>query len=230
MGATTAPFIAYGQAKQTSKHPEDFGTGIVEGVIAPESANNATQAGSLLTMLALGIPGGATTAILIGAFLMLGLIPGPEIMTLHLDLSLTLLLVVAVANLIAVAICFPVAQQMSKVAFVPAPILAPLIIIISFVGAFAYREQLGDVLVAIIATGLGLAMTRFGYSRPALLLGFVLGNLFEKYLFIGLGVAGPLFFMRPISLALIVLIIAVLFSKPIRNLLSHLFTKKGKTA
>lgn len=135
----------------------------------------------------------------------------------HLDLSLTLLLVIIVANLIGVAICFGIAPQIVKVVSVPARILSPLIIVVALVGTFCFREQFGDLVTALVFTLLGLAMRNFGYNRPALLLGFVLGILFEKYLFIALAVSGPLFFMRPISLVLIVVIIGILTHGPIRS-------------
>lgn len=218
IGAITATFIAYGQAKQTSKHPEKFGTGCVEGVIAPESANNAVTSGALLTTLALGIPGSATMALALGAFLMLGLIPGPEMMTKHLDLALTLQLVVMVSNVIAAAICFATASQLAKVAWIPSRILVPLILVIALVGVYAYREMFNDLIVAIVFGGLGLAMRRFGYNRPGFFLGFILGVLFEKYFFIALRVAGPLFFVRPISLTLIFIIIALFVYKPLKGL------------
>jgi TctA family transporter len=176
VGAMAATFIVYGQAKQTSKHPEKFGTGIVEGVIAPESANNAKEAGALLTTLALGIPGSAAMAILLGAFLMLGLIPGPEMMTEHLDLSLTLLLVIVAANLLGIAICFPAAPHLAKVAYMPSRILVPVVLVIALVGVFALRELFNDVIVTAIFSVLGIAMRRFGFNRPALVLGFVLGG------------------------------------------------------
>ncbi len=226
VGGEAAIFVAYGQAKQTSKHPERFGTGCVEGVIAPESANNAKEAGALLTTLALGIPGSATMALLLGAFLMVGLIPGPEMMTTHLGLSLSLLLVIVVANIIAAGICLLAAPHLAKVAIIPARILVPLVTVIALVGTFAYQEMFNDLIIALIFTAVGLAMRRFGYSRPALFLGFILGYLFEKYLFIALGTAGPLFFLRPISLTLIAIIIGVLALGPIRNLFGHWF-KKG---
>jgi putative tricarboxylic transport membrane protein len=219
IGAISATFIAYGQAQASSKHPEKFGNGAVEGVIAPESANNASGAGSLLTLLALGIPGGATAALLMGAFLMLGLIPGPTMMTVHLDLSLTLMLVIIIANLLAAIVCFFTSSTLAKIAYVPSRILAPLVLVVALVGVFACREIFADVIVTLICASLGLAMREFGYNRPALFLGYVLGFVFEKYLFISLAVSGPLFFLRPISLSFIVLSIAVLCFGSMRSLL-----------
>lgn len=217
IGAIAATFIAYGQAQASSKHPERFGKGTVEGVIAPEGANNASVAGSLMTLLALGIPGGATAALLMGAFLMLGLIPGPTMMTQHLDLSLTLMFVIVIANLLAAIICFFASSTLSKIAYVPAVILAPLILVIALVGVFAYRENFGDVIVTIICAMLGLAMREFAYNRPALFLGYILGSVFEKYLFISLAAFGPFFFIKPISLSFIIISIGVLCFGVIRN-------------
>lgn len=221
IGAITSTFVAYSQAKQTSKHPERFGTGIVEGVIAPESANNATMSGSLLTTLALGLPGSAPMALLLGALIMLGLLPGPDMLTQHLDLSLSLILVVIVANLLATIICFPLATKLAKVAYIPTRLLSPIIIVIALVGAYAVRENFIDITLALIFTLPGLAMRRWHYNRPALLLGYVLGVLFERYFFLALAIDGPLFFVRPISLVLIVIIVATVTYGPLKDWLQR---------
>ncbi|MBI4320523.1 MAG: tripartite tricarboxylate transporter permease [Chloroflexi bacterium] len=221
IGATAATFIAYGHAKQTSKNPHEFGTGRVEGVIAPESANNAKEAGSLLTTLAFGIPGSAEMTFLLGALLIIGVIPGPEMITKHLPLSLTLFLIIIVSNLMAGAICFALTSHVARLALVPSHILIPPVLTITFVGTYAARQEFNDLIVLMAFGFIGLAMREFGYNRPALLLGFVLGTLLEKYLFLALGVAGPLFFVRPISLALILMTVGVIVFNPIRDLLAR---------
>ncbi len=225
VGAETAIFVAYGQAKETSKHPEKFGTGCIEGVIAPESANNAKEGGALLTTLALGVPGGAIMAILLGALLMVGLTPGPEMLTIHLDLSLFLILVIAIANILAVLICLPVAGRMAKVANIPAAILIPPIVVMVFLSAFTQTQFLSDLVVLLVFTAVGLAMKEFGFNRPALFLGYILGRLFEKYFFIALATAGPLFFLRPISLVLIFVIIFFLCFRPIKGMFARRYKR-----
>jgi len=100
----------------------------------------------------------------------------------------------------------------------PARILVALIIPLIFVGTFAPMEQLNDLIVLVVATILGVDMGKFDYSRPALFIGYILGNLFEKYFFIAYAVAGPLFFMRPISLALIIIMLGILTYKPLKSL------------
>lgn len=217
VGAEVATWVCYGQAKQTSKNPEKFGTGVVEGVIAPESGNNAKEGGALLTTLAIGIPGSAVMAIIIGAMLMLGLTPGPEMLTSHLDISFNLLLVIIIANIIAALICILAAPQLARIATIPGPYLVPIVMVFIFIGAFAYRGYALD-LVVLLATGaLGLAMKRYGFSRPALFLGYILGYLFELYFFMAIDLSGPFFFMRPISLTLIAIIIALFLYNPIRR-------------
>ncbi len=217
IGAITAVFVAYGHAKYTSKHPETFGTGNVEGVIAPESANDSKEAGSLLTTLALGIPGSAVMAIFLGAILMVGLFPGPEMLTKHLDLSLTLMLIIIVASVMGALFCLPLAPYMSKIAFTPGRFLVPLVMVIVFVGTFTYQELFNDLVVLIIFTALGLALRKYGFNRPTLFIGYILGHHFEEYLFIALRVAGPVFFMRPISLVLIIINIALFVFGPMKR-------------
>ncbi|MBI4186097.1 MAG: tripartite tricarboxylate transporter permease [Chloroflexi bacterium] len=230
IGIGVAPFVAYGQAKRASKHPERFGTGIVEGVIAPESSNNAVQGGALLTTLALGIPGSASMAILLGAFLMLGLIPGPKMMIDHLDLSLTLLLVVIFGNVIGALICLLAAPYLAKVALVSVRILVPSILVIILVSTFVQEQRFSDVIIALVFTGLGLAMNKYGYSRAALFLGYILGPLFEKYLFVALQISGPLFFVRPISLTLILILLVLFTYRPMGSLLQRRFKHGVKGA
>ncbi|MFC2002831.1 tripartite tricarboxylate transporter permease [Chloroflexota bacterium] len=217
IGAMISTFVAYGRARQSSKYPEKFGTGCVEGVIAPECANDAKEGGSLLITLALGIPGSAPMVLLLAAMMLLGLIPGPEMLTSHLELSLTLLLVILVASVVGVVICLPIVPHLAKISIVPSRILAPLVLVVIVIGTYAYQEELNDVIALLICGGVGIIMRSFGYNRPALILGYVLGRRFEKYLFIALAASGPLFFMRPISLILIFIIIALFTYGPIKG-------------
>ncbi len=223
VGASTAVFVAYGQAKATSKHPELFGTGIVQGVIAPESCNNAKESGSLLTTLALGIPGSATGAMILGALIMLGLKPGPAMLTEHMDISLTLLFIVAVANIIGAAICYCLAPHMAMIAYVPGRILVPVVLVVVFAGCFAFIGLIQDIVVLVIFSVIGVAVQRFGYNAGALFLGYILGALFENYLFVGLQLGGPLFFLTPISLFLIFILVAFFAYKPVGSIIKRHF-------
>jgi len=228
VGASVGVFVAYGHAKQSSKHPELFGTGVVEGVIAPESCNNAKESGSLLTTLALGIPGSGTGAMFLGAMIMLGLYPGPSMLTEHMDLSLTLLMIIAAANIIAAAICFRLARQMAMVARTPARILVPLVLVVIFAGSFAFKGNIEDIMVLLIFSGIGIAARRLGYNPAGLFLGYILGGLLENYLFVSLQIGGPLFFLTPISLFLIFTLVAFFTYTPLKNVFKSR-TRKGRS-
>jgi len=219
VGGTTAVFIVYGQAKQTSKHPELFGTGIVEGVIAPESANNAKEGGALLTSMALGIPGSLEWVVILGSLLLLGIRPGPDMITKHLPLTFQMLLVLFSCNVIGAFICILLASRLAKIATISSRILLPVITVVIFIGAFAEEERILSLFVLLIFGLLGFVMEKLDFSRAAMLLGFILGDLLEKYFFLSVGSAGPLFLLRPISLSIILLTLVVFLYNSVKNLL-----------
>lgn len=218
IGGSSAAFLSYGQAKQMSKHPEKFGSGEVAGVIAPESAIVSEQAGALLTTLALGIPGNSICVVILAAITMLGIIPGPEMMTKHLDLAISLILIYLAGGILAAISCFSVSPYLAKVASLPARVVVPLILVLTAIGLYAVEEQILDVLVALGFGLLGLIMGKFGYNRAALVLGYVLGAMFERNLFLAINMDGPRFFMKPISLTIIVIIIGILTYSPLKKL------------
>jgi TctA family transporter len=203
VGGATATFVAYAAARQTSANPETFGTGRIEGVIAPESASNAKEGGALVPTLALGIPGSAAMALLLGAFLILGLQPGPEFLAKHMDLAVAMALILALANVGSSVLMFALSKSLVYVTRVPGHVLAPILLVLVVIGTYAAENNVNDVTFVFIFGALGVAMERLGYNRPALLLGFVLGETLERYLEVSLAAHGPLFFLRPISLAII---------------------------
>ncbi len=213
IGGSVATFGAYGYAKQVSKNTDQFGSGCVEGVIAPESANNASAAGALLTTLAFGIPGSASMVILLAALFAINIIPGPALITGRLPLLFTLLAGLMVCNLIAGLTAFIGARWLIKIAYTPIVFIFPVIIVLVFVGAYAERITMVGVLVMLVFSVLGLIMTRLDYSKPSFVLGFVLAGLFEENLFLAIKTAGPFFFTTKISIIVIILIITM-FSLP----------------
>jgi TctA family transporter len=160
--------------------------------------------------MALGIPGSAIMAIFLAAFLMVGVTPGPSMMVVHLPLALTLLLGIALANIIGGVVCLLIAPYLARVASVHLDFLFPGILIIVLAGIYVATLSALNFSVALAFGLVGLAMKRYGYSRPALLLGFVLGGLFEKYSLLSIKIYGPLFFIRPIPLVLFAIIILLL--------------------
>lgn len=210
VGGATAPFVAYAAAKQTSPHPETFGTGRIEGVIAPESSSNAKEGGALVPTLALGIPGSASMALMLGAFIVLGLQPGPEFLAKHLDLAFGLAMVLAFGNIGSSVLMFALSKSLIYVTRVPGNVLAPILLALIMIGTYAAENNVVDVLFVFIFGALGVAMQRLNYNRPALLLGFVLGEMIERYYQVSMNAYGAAFPLRPISLAIIVLALVCL--------------------
>jgi TctA family transporter len=205
VGASTATFVAYAAAKQTSPNPETFGTGRVEGVIAPESASNAKEGGALVPTLALGIPGSAAMALLLGAFIVVGLQPGPEFLVKHMDIAFGLAMILAFGNVASSVLMFLLSKSMVYVTRIPGHVLAPILLVLVAIGTYSSENNVNDVLFVFIFGILGVAMLRLGYNRPALLLGFVLGETIERYYQVSMNAYGATFFMRPISITIIVL-------------------------
>jgi TctA family transporter len=185
IGASVVDWIAYGHAARTEKDADlTFGKGDVRGVIASESSNNAKEGGALVPTIAFGVPGSASMALILGAFLIHGLVPGPDMITKKLDVTYTMVWSVAVANLLGAGICFAFANQLAKLALIRPGILCPTVLAVVFVGAFQGSRQWGDI-YALLAFGLlGFIMKRLRWPRPPLVLGFVLGGLVERYMFI----------------------------------------------
>jgi TctA family transporter len=204
-GAPAATFVAYAAARQTGDNPETFGQGRIEGVIAPEASSNAKEGGALVPTLALGIPGSASMAMLLGAFLIFGLQPGPEFLAKHMDLALALAMICALGNVGSSALMFVMSKPLMYVTRIPGRILAPILLVLVVVGTYASDNSIGDVVFVFIFGALGVAMEQLRYDRPALLLGFVLGEAIERNFEVSYKAYGPLFFMRPISLTIIAL-------------------------
>jgi TctA family transporter len=203
VGGATATFVAYAAARQTSPDRETFGQGRIEGVIAPEASSNAKEGGALVPTLALGIPGSASMAMLLGAFVIFGLQPGPEFLAKHMDIALALALICALANVGSSVLMFALSKALAYVTRIPGRVLAPILLILVVMGTYSAENNVNDVLFVFVFGALGIAMDQLGYNRPALLLGFVLGETLERNFQVSLNAHGPLFFTRPLSLAII---------------------------
>jgi len=220
IGASVIDWIAYGHAARTEKGAEKtFGKGDVRGVIASESANNAKEGGALVPTIAFGVPGSASMALILGAFLVHGLIPGPDMLTKHLDVTYTMVWSVAFANIFGAGICFLFAKQLARVALLRISILAPVVLVVVFVGAYQGSQHWGD-LYALLAFGvIGFVMKRLRWPRPPLILGFVLGGLVERYMFISVERYGAAWLWeRPVVVAMIVITVFGIVSPILRRL------------
>jgi TctA family transporter len=211
LGSSVADWFAYAHAIQTEKHPERFGKGDVRGVIAPEAANNSKEAGSYIPTLAFGIPGGTSTALILTAFIAVGINPGPEMLTTELSFTFAVIWTLVIANIIAVAICMAFAKPISKACFLPFYTIVPLILVFVVIGGFSAHFSNTDLLVLLVFSILGFMMRRHGWPRAPLLLGVVLGAKMELYLWLSYTRFGLEWLWRPGVIILFLLVLASVF-------------------
>jgi putative tricarboxylic transport membrane protein len=210
LGGSAAAWMCYGHAVQSSKTPERFGKGAVEGVIAPETASNAKEGGSLLPTLFFGIPGSSGMAVMMGAFLILGIQPGPAMMTENLDLVWTLIWALVVGNIIAVTFLLFVTRWVALLTFVNGAVIVPFVLVLVAVGAYANEGQWENLVILMIISFVGWGLMRYDWPRAPFVIGLVLGKIAEESLHKALGLWGTSFFTRPLSLVLIALIAATI--------------------
>jgi putative tricarboxylic transport membrane protein len=207
LGPTITAFLSYGMAKKASKNGKDFGTGVVEGVAAAESGNSAVCGSALIPLLSLGIPGDVVTAILLGAFMIKGITPGPLIFEESGDIVYALFVGLFICSFLNLAIGRVLINGAKYILKIPANILFPIIIALCFIGTYAVDNSLFDVKVMLVFGVIGYFMRRFGFPLATLLVAFVLEpmleNGFRQSLSMSFG-SPHIFFTRPISLILIV--------------------------
>jgi TctA family transporter len=199
MGGGTAQWVAYAHAVQSSPHKERFGHGAVEGVLGPGAANNSTRGGDLVTTVAFGIPSSVSTAILLGAFIIQGIVPGPDLLNpaKHLSLTFSFVWILIISNIITVAVCFLFLNQLAKITFVKGTFLIPFLLLLIYLGSFTVKNSFGDILVTLIFGAIGWFMVKFDWQRPPLLLGLVLGGIAENNLFIATKIYGATWLLHP---------------------------------
>ena len=181
-GATVASFLSYGLEKAVSRHPEKFGTGVIEGVAAPEGANNADAGGALVPLLTLGIPGGNTTAILLGGLILWGYKPGPLLIQEHPELFWGLVASMYIGNVMLLVLNLPLVPLFAQILRLPYYVLYPLILGISIVGVYSVNNSLFDVWIMGLFGLLGYLMRKLDFPASALILGIVLGDGLERAL------------------------------------------------
>ena len=219
-GAVIASFVAYALEKRFSKHPQDFGTGIIEGVAGPESANNSATAGAFIPLLTLGIPGNAVTALLLGAFMIHGTQPGPLMMERTPELFWGIVASMYLGNIILLILNLPLIGIWVRVLKVPYSILSPLILLFCIVGAYSLNNSLWDIAIMIFFGVLGHVMKKAGFEGAPMILSLVIGQMFEnafrQSLLLGDG-SFMIFIRRPISAVLVMLSISLIFTATIRK-------------
>ncbi len=214
-GATISSFVAYAVEKKVSRHPERFGTGVIEGVAGPESANNAATGGAFIPLFSLGIPSNPVMAVLLGALMIHGIVPGPNMMRQNPDLFWGVVVSMYVGNAMLLVLNLPLIGLWVKLLKVPYAILFPLILLFCLIGGYTVNNKIVDVYLMIIFGVAGYLLRKFRYEAAPLILAFVLGPLLEDALRQSLIISEGdpmIFFSRPISATLFVAVFLLFLS------------------
>ncbi|WP_321797962.1 tripartite tricarboxylate transporter permease [Caballeronia sp. J97] len=218
IGSAVIDWMAYGHAIRTEKNAENFGKGDIRGVIASESSNNAKEGGHLIPTVAFGMPAGASMALLLSAFIMHGFTPGPEMLTKHLDVTYTIIWTLTISHIMGAVICLSGSSMFSRLATVRVGILIPLVIAIVYLGAFNASQSWGDLCSLVLFGVAGWIMKRLNWPRPPLILGLVLGSIFERYYFISHEIYGIGLFARPVVIVILLAALWVVLGPTIKGL------------
>jgi TctA family transporter len=206
LGGSVVDWITYGHIIQTSRDRENFGKGDIRGVLAPESANNAKEGGGIIPTLLFGVPGSGSMAVFLGGLLILGIQPGPSMVTENVDLLYTAVWSLALANVFGTIIAIALSKPITRLTIVPFTYLAPFMILIITLASYQATRSWGDLIALLLMGLLGWLMKQFGWPRPAALIGYVLSGNLETYLFISVQRYGWEWMLRPgvITLGLII--------------------------
>jgi putative tricarboxylic transport membrane protein len=217
-GASASSFAAYSEAKRLSKHPEEFGKGAWEGVAAPEAANNAVVGGSLVSLLGVGIPASATSAIMFGALTVHGIVAGPQLFETHSDVAYTFMTGLFITVVAMLLFGLATVRFSATVCRIPVRFVVPTVLALTMVGALALRNNPFDVVVAAVIGVIAFVLNKVGISWIPMALGLVLGQVMEQRFQQSMMIAptrGGLFeywFTRPVSLVLIVIVVLLLIA------------------
>lgn len=227
MGGTIATFMSYALEKNISKHPEEFGKGAIEGLAAPEASNNACSCGAMVPLLTLGIPGSGTTAVMLGALMLLGVKPGPTLFTDHPEIAWGVIASMLIGNIILIIINLPLAIPLVQILRVPTRIMLPIIMGLALIGTYFLNYSSFDFVVVMIAAVIGFIFVKIGIPLPPLVLALILGGTTEQMFRNSMVLAdgNPMIFLqKPISAAFLVIAVASLVYALVKN------AKKSKKA
>ncbi|MDW7738750.1 MAG: tripartite tricarboxylate transporter permease [Bacillota bacterium] len=231
VGGSAANFISYTVAMQNSKHAEEYGRGSIDGLIASETANDAKDGPAILPTVAFGIPGSPDTAILLAALILHGLTPGPLLLRDDLPIVMMLVLGIFFSQIFTSSFGLFSANLLARITVIRVQLLAPFVLILCIAGAFAYRQYIWDVLLAVLFGVIGYLFKRYDFRVITILIGYMLGSMVERYFHTSLRLAQgsyTVFVSNPISVVLIVLILTMLLYPVIKGWLQHRREKGNK--
>jgi putative tricarboxylic transport membrane protein len=215
-GCSTAvtTFLAYDLEKKMSKTPEEFGQGAIEGVAAPEAANNATSSSGFIPLFALGIPSSPPLAILLAGLMIYGLVPGPVLFEQSGSFVWTIIASMFIGNIMLLILNLPLVGVWARICQIPYGVMAPIILVLSIIGAFTVRNSLFDVFVALILGGIGYFLQKYRWPVVPLILCFILGPMLEQSFVQSMAMSSgkfSIFFVRPISVTILIFSLVLLF-------------------
>lgn len=216
-GSTALPtFISYGMEKRFSKYPEKFGTGVIEGVAGPETANNAATGAAMIPLLSMGIPANVAMAVLLGAFILHGIQPGPLLMGQHPQLFWGTVASMYIGNIFLLILNLPLIGLWVQILKIPYLLLFPLILVFTFIGTYSLNDNSTEILIMVLFGVIGYVMRKLRYDGAPFLLALILGPLLETSFRQSLIIGSPsIFFQRPISAGLLGLAFLLLFVGPL---------------
>lgn len=206
-GATIASFISYIMEKRLAKNPDEFGKGSIKGLAAPESSNNAATSGAFVPLLSLGIPGSGTTAVMLGAFLVLGIQPGPLLMTDRPEIFWGIIASMYIGNIFLLILNLPLIPYFAKILQIPRPLLISLVIMFSMIGVYSISFNTFDLYMLLLFGVVGFLMRLFAFPAPPFILAFILGGMMEQSFRQSLTISNGslmIFVNDPIALSLII--------------------------
>ena len=222
ISAAVIDWISYGHALKTEKHAQQtFGKGDVRGVIAAESATCSREGGALIPTIVFGVPGSAGMAILLGAFLMHGLVPGPDMLTKNLSITYSMVWSIAIANILGSGLCYLFSSQFAKLASLRYSLILPVVLCMVYIGGFEGKRQWGDLYSLLFFGVFAWGMKHFKWPRPPLVLGFILGGILERYMFISIQRYGVSWMLRPIVVMLFIMSLLSLLRPFLQDVKAH---------
>jgi TctA family transporter len=182
----------------------------VRGVLGPGAANNSKEGGALIPTIAFGVPGSTAMAILLGGFYLLGLVPGPDMLSKHLAVTFSMVWTIVIANVVTVIACFALLNKLAQLTMVRGSLLIPVILVLVFIGSYTSNNHYGDLVVTLLFGAVGYLMVLAGWPRAPLVLGLVVGKIVENNLYISIARYEAEWLTRPVVLVLIAVTVAVI--------------------
>ena len=214
LGGGIGQWVSYTHALQSAKTTEEkagFGKGDVRGVLGPGAANNSKEGGALIPTVAFGIPASPAMAVLLGGLLLMGIIPGPDMLEKYLPLTFSMVWTIVITNIVVVIVSFIFLNRLAQLTMIRANLIIPFLLLLTFFGGYAQNNDTTDLLLVLISGAVGYHMIRIGWPRPPFILGFIMGELAERYLYSSVARYDAAWLYRPwvIILFLTAVVVAV---------------------